>query len=562
MATNIRRRDVLRHAALLTGGALAASLLAACGGSTAPTATPAASSAAIPPAASAPPASTPAAAASRTTGTTAPGSITAPTQLRAGGQLIAGNEGNPNSLDPARMVGLPPRRIGRTIYNALVSVDEQGTIKPELAESWEQPDDHTFILHLRQGVKFHDGTPFDAEAVKFHFERHRDPNVKSLRLGELSAVDTVSVVDAHTVKVALKQPFSPFLAALFDWSGFIVSPSAVAKWGQDYGVHPVGTGPFKFVEYVKDDHTIVEKNADYWESGLPRLDRITFRPITVDSTRLTELRTGGIHIAENVPYQNVPSLKGDSSLVLSIKNGFRFDYFFFVSDKEPYGTNKLLRQAINYAIDRQAIMQGTYSGIGAVGYQPFFPGTPYHDPNFKPYTHDVNKAKQLLQQAGAPSPIRWNVGVTDSPVGQRLTQIVQAQLGEIGVDLSIKQLDSAAYTDSVLKANDYFYTAFGWWGYRPDPDSYLTTLMSSTSNNNYGHIKDPRIDDLLAKSRTVSSTAERVTLYRQLRDIVSEESIYIYYWEGPDIKGLSPKVQGFVHMPDSIARYHLIGLTS
>jgi peptide/nickel transport system substrate-binding protein len=494
------------------------------------------------------------------TGAPAARPTAAPAQAKTGGMLIAGNEADPGTLDPANMFGLPPRRIGRTIYNALVSVDEQGNVQPELVEAWEQPDDRTYLLKLRKGVKFHDGTDFNGEAVKFHFDRHLDPSVKSVRAGELAAVESTSIVDPYTVRVALKQSFAPFLAALFDWSGFVVSPTAVQKWGDQYGLHPVGTGPFKFVEYAKDQQTIVERNPDYWEAGLPRLDRITFRPIPVDSTRLTELRSGGVHIAEDLPLQDVPRLKGMSEMVLSIKDGFRFDYFHFVSDKEPYGSNQKLRQAVNWALDREAILQGAFFGIGAVGYQPFFPGTAYYDPNFRPYTHDLSKAKQLLEASGAPTPIRWEVAVTSDPVKQRVTQVVQSQLAELGIQLDLKQMDTAARTELIRSGNYVFDTGFGWWGYRPDPDQYLSTLMYSQSNNNYGHIKDPRIDDLLAKGRAVSSPEERRRIYQQLRDIVSDESIYIYYWEGPNIKGLSPKVRDFQHMPDSIIRYQRISL--
>lgn len=477
----------------------------------------------------------------------------------SGGHLVAGNEADPNSLDPARMVGLPPRRIGRAIYNALISIDAEGNVLPELVESWDQPDDQTYTLNLRRGVNFHDGTPFNAEAVKFHFDRHLDPEVASLRAGELSSVEAATVVDDYTVDVALKQPFTPFLAALFDWSGFVVSPSAVAEWGEDYGLHPVGTGPFRFVEYSRDQHTIVERNPEYWEEGLPHLDRITFRPITIDSTRLTDLRSGGVQVAENVPLQDAGRLADSPEVELSVKEGFRFDYMHFVSDNEPYGVNKPLRQAINYAIDREALLHGAFFGIGAPGYQPFFSGTPYHDPSFAPYTRDLDRAKALLDESGASMPIRWQVGMTPDPVKQRVTQVVQEQLAEVGIEIELEQLDTAAYTERVLGRVDPFYVGFGWWGWRPDPDQYLSTLMFSTSNNNYGNINDPRIDDLLIQGRATSGE-ERITIYSQLRDIVSEDSIYIYYWEGPNIKGLSPRVGGFEHRPDTIIRYHELWL--
>ncbi len=316
----------------------------------------------------------------------------APTAARRGGHLVVANEGDPISLDPAGMFGLPPRRIGRTIYNALVSVDVQGNVKPELVESWDRADDLTWDLKLRRGVKFHDGTPFDAEAVKSHFDRHLDPKTRSRRFGELAVVDRVTITDGSTVRVTMKQPFTPFFAAVFDWSGFVASPTAIAKWGQDYGLHPVGTGPFRFVEYQKDDHTTVERNPDYWQKDLPFLDQITFRPIPLDTTRLVELRSGGVQLAEDLPLQDASRLRGSSEITVSIHDGFRFEFLDFNSQKAPYGTNVKLRQAVNWAIDREAILHGAFYDLGAPGYQPFFPGTPYYDPGFKPYHRDVAKA--------------------------------------------------------------------------------------------------------------------------------------------------------------------------
>src|SRR5262249_15108479 len=153
----------------------------------------------------------------------------------------------------------------------------------------------------------------------------------------------------------------------------------------------------------------------------------------VDSVRLTELRSGGVQLAENLPLQDVARLKGSPEVVLSIKEGFRYDYCYFVLDREPYGTNKKLRQAVSWALDREAIVETAYFGIGATGYQPFFPGTPYHDPAFRPYNRDLTRARQLLEEAGAPAPLRWEVALTADPVDQRVTQVIQSQLADIGI---------------------------------------------------------------------------------------------------------------------------------
>jgi peptide/nickel transport system substrate-binding protein len=222
-----------------------------------------------------------------------------------GGTLTTAIEDDPITLDPAFTTSLPGRRVGRAIFDPLVNLNERGELVPGLAESWEQPDDRAYVLTLRQDVSFHDGTPFDAEAVKFHFDRHLDEANESLRRGELLVVESTEILDTHRIQVNLREPFAPFLYALFDWSGFIVSPAAVESLGDEFGVKPVGTGPFQFAEYTPDQRVVVTRNANYWDPSRPQLDEIIYRPIPSDSSRLTELRSGSVQIAEDMPYQDI-----------------------------------------------------------------------------------------------------------------------------------------------------------------------------------------------------------------------------------------------------------------
>jgi len=555
--TTVTRRQFLRWFGVgLVGSAMAAACGPAAPSAPSPTAAPKATAAQpTAPAASAP-TTQPAAAA-----TTAPAAkAAAPAAATAGGTLVTAIEADPITIDPAFTSGLPGRRTGRAIFDPLVDLDEQGRPIPALAERWEAPDPQTYIFHLRRGVKFHDGTDFNAEAAKFNFDRHLNPDTKSLRRGELSQIDTVAVQDSHTLKIALKAPYAPFVFALFDWSAFMVSPTAVQSFGQDFGVKPVGTGPFRFAEYAKDQHTIVERNPDYWDKGKPGLDKIVFRPIPVDTTRLTELRSGGVQIAEDLPFQDIARLRSMSEIVLSEKTGFRFEFLAFQTQKPPYGSNRPFRQALNWTLDREAIHRGVYFETGTIGYDPFLPGTPFYDASFKPFSRDTDRAKQLLDGAGLPSPLEVTLYVGPDPVVQKKAQIIQANFADVGVTVKIEAEDSTASTDRMLKSNFDLYVG-RWWGYRPDPDLYLTTLVHSTGSNNYSKYANPEVDRLLDAARTEPAIEKRVALYRQLAPILSEDAANIYYHFGSNFKGLSPKVRGFVHMQDSIVRYRDISLS-
>jgi len=282
----------------------------------------------------------------------------APAIARRGGTLAVAVFADPLNFDPARSANVQGRTACRALHDTLFTVDAQGRLAPGLVESWERPDDKTFLLKLRQNVKFQDGTPFDAEAVRFNIERLGDPALGSIRGGEIRTLDKVEVVDAHTVRMSLKYPFAAFLFPFTDVTGCIGSPTAMQKWGLDYALHPVGAGPFKLVEYAKDSRTVLERNPDYWDAGKPHLDQVVLRPIPTDSTRLAELRAGGVQIAEALPLQNIRQLRDGKEIVVSEKIGFRWEYFGFNCRDEFPGRSKKFRQAFQWAIDREGVASG------------------------------------------------------------------------------------------------------------------------------------------------------------------------------------------------------------
>ncbi len=487
----------------------------------------------------------------------------APVAIKRGGTLTVAIFADPLSCDPHFTGNLQGRAATRAIHDTLFRVNEQGRLAPGLAESWQQPDEKTFILKLRAELKFHDGTPLDAAAVKFNIDRIRDPKTAAaggIRAGEITQLDTVEVVDDRTVKLTLKAPFAAFLIPFTDVTGAIASPAAIQKWGLEYGLHAAGAGPFKLVEYQKDNRTVLEKNSDYWDKGKPYLDRIVLRPIPTDSTRLAELRAGGVDMAEALPLQDIQRLRQSKEIIVSEKVGYRWEYFGFNLRDEYPGRAKKFRQAFQWAIDREALHQVAYFGTGSIGYDGILPGSPYHDPNYKPFKRDMDMAKRLLDESGISRPVVIKAPLQPDPVKQRAGQVFQATAAELGVKVEIEQIDSAGYRNT-LAAGKLPMDLFGWWGYRADPDQYLGILLHSTgSYARYNGYSNPKMDELIVAERTARNDEDRRKAFRQISDLMNEDAAYVPWHYGSDFKGLSSKVKGFVHWQDAIITFQDIYL--
>jgi peptide/nickel transport system substrate-binding protein len=479
---------------------------------------------------------------------------------KRGGTLAVAIFADPLSFDPALAGNVQGRTACRALHDTLFTVDQQGRLAPGLVASWEQPDDKTFLLKLRPNVKFQDGTPLDAAAVKFNIDRIGDPVLASIRGGEIRTLDKIEAVDALTVKMTLKYPFAAFLFPFTDVTGCIGSPTAMQKWGRDYGLHPVGAGPFKLVEYAKDSKTVLERNPDYWDAGKPYLDQVVLRPIPTDSTRLAELRAGGVQIAEALPLQNIRQLRESKEIVISEKVGFRWEYFGFNCHDEFPSKAKKFRQAFQWAIDREALHQAAYFATGSIGYDGILPGSPFHDPNYKPFQRDMEKAKRLIDESGVTVPLTIRGPLQPDPVKQRAAQVFQATVGELGITVQIEQVDTAGY-NAALTSGKMAIDLQGWWGYRPDPDQYLAILChSSGSYAKYHGYNSPAMDELIVAERAARSEAERRQVFRKVVDLMNEDAVYVPWHYGSDFKGLHPTVKGFVHPQDAIIKFQELSL--
>jgi peptide/nickel transport system substrate-binding protein len=480
-----------------------------------------------------------------------------PAIVTPGGELRVAIFADPLVFDPHTTGNLQGRAACRAIHDPLFKLDESGRLAPCLVESWETPDDKSFVLKVRERVKFHDGTPLDAEAVRYNIERVRSPQLGTLglRASEITALDTVQAIDPLHIKLTLKYPFAAFLFPFTDVAGCIGSPTAFEKWGRDYGFHPVGTGPFRLVEYLKDDHTVLEKNGDYWRAGLPYLDRIILRPIPTDSTRLAELKARGVHIAEALPLQNIRDLRNSKEVMVSERVGFRWEYFGFNCRQQYPGHSQKLRQAFQWAIDREELHQVAYFGTGSIGYDAILPSSPFHDPNYKPFTHDLEKAKRLIDESGISLPTTIRAPLQQDPVKQRAGQVFQATAAKLGVNVQIEAVDSAGYL-ATWSGGTLPIDLFGWFGFRPDPDQCAAQFLDPEGHDAqwYGY-NNPKLHELVVAERTAGSEAGRRKAFREMMDIMNEDAAYVSWHYSSDFKGLLPEVRGFVHAPDAIISF-------
>lgn len=480
-----------------------------------------------------------------------PGQQEAPTAPKQDVVLRIGLNADPPKLDPHQSTALVDRQVFQSLFDKLVDFDKDLKVVPGLAEKWSISEDgKTYTFNLRKGVKFHDGTPFNAEAVKYNFDRMMDPNFPSPRKSEISAVQTVTVVDEYTVKLELKQPFAGLLAALADRAGMIVSPTAAKAAGLDFLNNPVGTGPFKFKERIKGDSITLVKNEDYWQQGLPKAASIVYKTVTDENVKLVNLQSGQLDLIDTVPAKQVPQLKTDSRLKVNVGPSLQYQGLWMNNTKAPLNDKKV-RQAVAAAIDRDALVKVVFGEVAIPAISPFAPGTPANEGKATP-ARNVEQAKKLLAEAGHGAGISLTLKISPSPVNQQIAQVLQNMLGDAGIKVTIEQEEFGQLLDKLAKKN-YDLAQVGWSG-RPDPDGNIYAFMITGGGNNYAGYSNPQVDKLLNDARNPSDMAKRKQIYSDIMKILDDEMPYVYLWHPQDVKGLGPTVQGYVPVPDGMIR--------
>ena len=475
-----------------------------------------------------------------------------------GGTLRVGLQGDFTTLDPHMSTSAEDRHLYYQLYSPLVGLDANLRIVPELAESWEQPDSLTYIFRLRRGVKFHDGTDLTADVVKWNFERMLDPATGSIRRSELGNVKSVDVTDAHTIRVNLKQPDAALLATLADRAGMMVSRAAVERHGKDFARNPVGTGSFQFVEWVKDDHLTVRRVPGYWRAGLPYLDEIVYKPIPDHTVKLTALRTGALDLIDELPPKDLGGTKANPKLRVIETPGLGYRRIELNHTRPPFN-NKAIRQAVAWAINREAIHRAVFFGTGALAQGPIPPRSWAYEP-LAGYggTPDLAKAKEKLAEGGQPNGFRFVLNIVNTPVAQKQAEIIQDNLKKAGVDMEIALLEVGAF-DEKRRATQ-FDGAEGLWSGRADPDGNMYAHLITGGTNNWGKYSNPRLDELLRGARSASQQSERKRLYGEALRIVIDEVPVIFLHHDAWTKAWEARVQGYAEIPDGRMRLERVWL--
>ena len=479
--------------------------------------------------------------------------------------VVAFNQ-DPDILDPS----LSRTYVGRIIYEhmceKLYEIDENLKIFPQLAADLPSFADggKTVTIKLRSGVKFNDGTPMNAEAVRYSLDRHL--TIKgSARRSELELVSAIDVVDPLTVRLRLKAPFSPILATLADRAGMPISPTQAKKLEDKFGTAPVCVGPWKFVERVPQDRIVLEKSKDYFDQSQAKFDRLVFRIIPDDNVRLANLRSGDIDMMHLVPPTHASSLKKEGRFEVASVSGLHYQSITInlhnkngkntppVDLGTPLANDPRVREALDLSIDREALNQVAWEGQYTPGCTPISPVSPFYDKGRKCPTRDIARAKKLLADAGLPNGYSFEMTIVNDPQQRRVGEVIQGMAKEAGFDISLRPSEFA----SALKDDDAGnLRAFvvGWSG-RVDPDGNIHQFHTCGGSLNTTGACDKAIDDLLNKAREVSDQTQRAALYKEAIDkMVLERRNLIYLYHQNYIVAYPKNLKDYKAVPDGLIR--------
>src|SRR5918996_2934977 len=457
-------------------------------------------------------------------------------------QLVVALNQDPDILDPTLSRTYVGRIVFAQICEKLYEIDESLSIQPQLAAALPAVSEggKTVTIKLRPNVKFNDGTPLTAEAMKYSLDRHRDLK-GSNRRSELASVTAVELVDSLTVRLRLKAPFAPLAAQLADRAGMPISPAADKKLGDKFGTAPVCVGPWQFVERVPQDRIVVERSPHYFDQAAAKFDRIVFRIIPDDNVRLANLRSGDIDVMHQVGPTDAASLKKEGRFDVASVTGLGFNSITInLRNKTgktnppgdlgtPLANDPRVREALELSIDREALVHVAYDGQFTVGCGPISPNSVFFDRARKCPARDVARAKKLLADAGLPGGYAFELVVVNNPQQRRVGEVIQGMAKEAGFNISLKPSEFA----SALKDNDDGnHQAFliGWSG-RVDPDGNIHQGQTCTGPLNATLACDEKVDALLNKAREVSDIAQRRALYREAIDLLRTppHTLYLYH---------------------------------
>ena len=482
---------------------------------------------------------------------------------KRGGRLRVSLVSDPTNLDPHTSTATTETYVQRQVYDPLVDLDENLNPVPILAQAWEQPDPTTLIFKLRPGIKFHDGTELDAAAVKWHFERQLDPATKAFNRTLLESIKAVDAVDSTTVRLSLKEPDAALLLTIANsGAGRVVPKSAFDKFGADGLVrNPVGSGPFKFVEWVQGSHITLRRNDSYWQKDLPYLDEIVFRTVPDSGVKLTELRTGNSDFIDDFLVRDANTIKGDQAFEVSMVPGLGYLRIELNHGKPPFD-NKPLRQAFAAAVNRSAIDRVVFLGSGAIAQGPIPPNSWAYDKELRGWGPPANPelAKQKLVEGGQSSGFKFTFDVNNATQRVQISQLVQEQLRQVGMEMEILILEPGPY--GARRPSLEYVSRLATWSGRADPIGNMYSHFVTGGANNFGAYSNPEVDRQLEIARTSSVREERIRAFQAAQRLIVEDAPVVFLYHEPWIRAWSSKLKGYKALADGAVRLGGVWLES
>jgi peptide/nickel transport system substrate-binding protein len=505
-----------------------------------------------------------------------PGSAS-PSAAANSSALVFGVGGQPANLEPGNIEDGNSIYVQQQIYDRLIdNVPGTTDLVPALATEWTASEDGLkWTFKLRQGVKFHDGTDFNAEAVKANVERWWDPNNKlgfrdsgktyviwqnlfgGFKGEEASILEAVTVVDPSTVELTFKQPFAAFPAAISSGYFGMASPAAIEKAGARYGIAgstAVGTGPYVLKEWRSGDRIILEKNPNYWNQGSPKTEQLVFRFIAEPASRLAELRAGSIDFTVDLAPDQLNEIKNDTNLDVVLRPSLNVGYLGLNPAYEPLAKVEV-RQAIAMAINRKAIVDSFWSGLGTTDGH-FTPASfsKFQDASLGDYEYNPEKAKQMLADAGYPNGFDlqlWYMPVSRPyfPTPKPIAEAFAADLSAIGIRVSLQTKDWAAYLEDRNKAPGYQAFMLGWTADYGDPDNFYYPHFGRDSTNDIGKWKDEKVFQLLDDARKTGDPSEREKLYAQVDKLLFPQALRIPVVHSQPLNAQRKTIKGWKPSP-------------
>ena len=477
----------------------------------------------------------------------------------AAGDPVLAIGGQPETLDPYNTNTTLTTAVTKSFYEGLFEFDKDLKVRNVLAESYEvSPDGLVYTFKLREGVKFHDGTDFNAEAVKVNLDRVTNPDNKLSRFNQFNRIAKVEVVSPYSVRITLKEPFSPFINSLAHASAAMISPAALAKYGKDIAFHPVGTGPFTFVDWKQTDYVKGAKFDGYWNKGFPKVDTITWKPVLENNTRAAMLQTGEADFAFPLPYEQIHTLKKNEKLKVEIRPSIILRYVSLNMLHKPFDDLRV-RQAINYAINKEALTKVAFAGYAKPA-DGIVPQGVLYAHRMDPWPYDPAKARALLKEAGYADGFEttlWSAYTTTT--AQKAIQFLQQQLAQVGIKAKIQALEPGQRTEWVQTAPDpekapvRMYYA-GWSSSTGEADWALRPLLSTEAwppkLNNTAYYSNPKVDEDLAKALTSVDDAEKAKLYTDAQEQIMKDVPWAPLVTEDNVYATSQRLSGVYVMPD------------